>query len=86
MKSNGAIVGKPLITEAGIFFTTDAGTLYALTFDGGTRWTKDFEATLHTGPVAAGELILVATDEGGLVLIALDADGLQKWQYSPSEE
>ncbi|HBY09213.1 MAG TPA: hypothetical protein DEH22_16080 [Chloroflexi bacterium] len=86
IKSNGAIVGKPLITADGIYFTTEAGTLYALTLEGSTRWTKDFEATLHSGPLAVGDTILIATDEGGLVLFALDAEGLQKWQFSPSEE
>ena len=86
VKANGDIVGKPLVTEDGIYFTTDAGSLYALTLEGGTRWTKEFEATLHSGPVAAGDLILIATDEGGLVLYALDAEGLPKWQFTPSEE
>jgi outer membrane protein assembly factor BamB len=84
--TEGRIVGTPLLTEDGIYFTNDAGTLYAINREGATRWTKDFEATLHTGPVAAGDLILVATDEGGLVLYALDSGGLQKWQFSPSEE
>ncbi len=79
------IVGTPLLTEDGIYFTNEAGTLYALTREGATRWTKDFDATLHTGPVLAGDLILVATDEGGLVLYALDSEGGQKWQFSPSE-
>ena len=80
------IVGTPLLSEDGIYFTNEAGVLYALTKAGATRWTKDFEATLHTGPIATGDLILVATDEKGLVLYAMDSEGLQKWQFSPSEE
>ena len=86
LQTGSDIVGTPLLTEDGIYFTNEAGTLYALTHDGATRWTKDFEATLHTGPVAAGDLILVATDEGGLVLYAIDSGGSQKWQFSPAEE
>jgi outer membrane protein assembly factor BamB len=86
LETGSNIVGTPLLTEDGIYFTNEAGTLYALTREGATRWTKDFEATLHTGPVSTGDLILVATDEGGLVLYALDSEGLQKWQFSPSEE
>jgi outer membrane protein assembly factor BamB len=86
MKSDGAIVGKPLITDDRIYFTTDAGSLYALTLEGVTQWSKNFEATLHSGPVSTGDLILIATDEGGFVLVALDANGLQKWQFTPSEE
>ncbi len=86
LQTESNIVGTPLLTEDGIYFTNEVGTLYALTRDGATRWTKDFEATLHTGPVATGDLILVTTDEGGLVLYALDANGGQKWQFSPSEE
>jgi len=86
LQTGSDIVGTPLLTEDGIYFTNEAGTLYALTHDGATRWTNDFEATLHTGPVAAGDLILVATDEGGLVLYAIDSGGSQKWQFSPAEE
>ena len=55
IQTESAIVGKPLLTEDGIYFTNEAGTLYALTREGATRWTKDFEATLHAGPVAAGD-------------------------------
>jgi outer membrane protein assembly factor BamB len=86
IQSDGSIVGKPLLTDDGVYFTTEAGSLYALTLEGGTRWTKQFEATLHSGPVATGDLILIATDEGGLVLFALDANGSQKWQFSTLEE
>jgi outer membrane protein assembly factor BamB len=80
------IVGTPLITDDGVYFTNEAGTLYALTKDGATRWTKNFEATLHTGPIATGDFILVATDENGLVLYAMDSEGAQRWMFSPSEE
>ena len=86
VQADGEIVGQPLVTEDSIYFTTDAGSLYALTLEGGTRWMKGFDATLHSGPVATGELILIATDEGGLVLYALDTEGLPKWQFTPSEE
>ena len=86
VQTDGKIVGTPLLTDDGIYFTNEAGMLYALTREGATRWSKDFESTLHTGPVAAGDLILVATDEGGLALFALDSGGLQKWEFSPSEE
>jgi outer membrane protein assembly factor BamB len=86
VQTGGKIVGTPLLTEDGIYFTNESGMLYALTREGATRWTKDFGATLHTGPVAAGDTILVATDEGGLILYALDTEGLQRWQFSPSEE
>jgi outer membrane protein assembly factor BamB len=86
LQTGSDIVGTPLLTEDGIYFTNEGGTLYALTHDGATRWTKDFEATLHTGPVATGDLILVATDEGGLILYAIDSQGSQRWQFSPAEE
>jgi outer membrane protein assembly factor BamB len=86
LQTESDIVGTPLLTEDGIYFTNEAGTLYALTHDGATRWTKNFEATLHTGPVTTGDLILVATDEGGLILYAIDSEGSQRWQFSPAEE
>jgi outer membrane protein assembly factor BamB len=86
VQTGSDIVGTPLITSDGIYFTNEAGTLYALTREGTTRWTKDFEATLHTGPIAASDVILVATDTEGLELYAIDSEGLQRWQFSPSSE
>ncbi len=86
VQTSSDIVGTPLLTEDGIYFTNEAGTLYALNREGATRWTKNFEATLHAGPIATGDLVLVATDEGGLVLYAIDSEGAQKWQFTPSEE
>jgi outer membrane protein assembly factor BamB len=86
IQTGADIVGTPLITNDGVYFTNESGMLYALTKDGATRWTKNFESTLHTGPIATGDLILVATDEGGLVLYAMDSEGAQKWMFSPTEE
>ena len=86
VQTGSDIVGMPLLTEDGIYFTNEAGTLYALTREGTTRWTQKFDATLHTGPISAGDLILVATDEEGLVLYAIDSEGLQRWQFSPSSD
>jgi outer membrane protein assembly factor BamB len=89
IQTGSDIVGTPLLTEDGIYFTNEAGMLYALTREGATRWTKEFnETTLHTGPIAAGELILVATDADGLKLYAINSDGLENWPepFSPSEE
>jgi outer membrane protein assembly factor BamB len=86
LQTGSDIVGTPLLANDSVYFTNEAGTLYSVTKEGATRWTKDFNATLHSGPIAAGDLILVATDEGGLNLFAVDSEGLQKWQFSPSEE
>jgi outer membrane protein assembly factor BamB len=87
-KNTGSdIVGTPLLTEDGIYFTNEAGKLYALDREGATRWERDFNgASLHSGPVAAGDLILVATDTEGLALYAIDSENRQQWQFSPTEE
>ena len=86
LSTGSDIVGTPLLTEDGLYFTTQDGTFYAVTREGATRWTKEFEQPLHAGPVAAGDLILIATDKGDLTLYAFDANGAQQWQFTATKE
>jgi len=86
LPTGSEIVGTPLLTDDGLYFTNQAGTLYAVTRDGATRWTKEFDQPLHSGPIAAGDLLLVATDKGDLTLYAFNAEGAQQWQFTTAEE
>jgi len=80
-QSDGSIVGKPLVTEDGIYFTTETGSLVSLTPDGAIRWNPTFETSLHAGPVASGDLILITTSDPENLIISVDANGVQKWSF-----
>ncbi|MBU0512434.1 MAG: PQQ-binding-like beta-propeller repeat protein [Chloroflexi bacterium] len=81
IQPDGSIVGMPLVTEDGIYFTTEEGSLISVTTDGAIRWNQSFDESLHAGPVAAGDLILVASSQPENLLIAIDANGVQKWSF-----
>lgn len=81
-----AIVGTPLVVGEVVYFGAASGILYAVnTSDGSPRWNKVFEGKLHFGPVAAGDLILVAPTRGDQLLFALDQNGNQMWAFSEPE-
>jgi outer membrane protein assembly factor BamB len=82
IQPGGAIVGTPLITPEGIFFTTESGSLVAVNAEGTIRWNQPYETSLHTGPVSAGNSILIATSNPESLLIAVDPSGVQKWVFA----
>ncbi len=81
IQPDGAIVGKPLVTEDGIYFTTEGGSLVSVTPEGAIRWNQALETSLHAGPVAAGDSILIATSNPENLLIAVDNNGVRKWSF-----
>jgi outer membrane protein assembly factor BamB len=85
IQPGGSIVGKPLVTEDGIYFTTETGSLVSVTLDGTILMNQPYESSLHAGPVAAGNTILLTTSDPANLLIALDANGVQRWSFSLSK-
>ena len=81
IQPGGPIVGKPLVTEEAIYFTTDDGSFVCVNHEGAIRWNQPFETSLHAGPVAAGEVLLIATSDPERLLIAVDHNGVQKWTF-----
>lgn len=79
---DSAIVGTPLVTEDGIYFTTEAGSLVCVNSEGAIRWNQPFETSLHAGPVIAGDTLLISTSNPEMLLIALDTNGVQRWSFS----
>jgi eukaryotic-like serine/threonine-protein kinase len=81
----GAITQSPLIADDKIYFTTDPGSVYALDLNGTTLWNKNLgeKVKAFTSPVKAGDLILVAQIGTDGLLVAFDAQGNQKWVFTP---
>ena len=83
VQPGGAIVGTPLVTDSGIYFDTEDGSLVSVNADGTIRWNQPFEGnSLHAGPVLAGDFILISTSNPENILVAIDSNGVQKWSYS----
>lgn len=83
MPGSGAIVGKPLVTAEGIYFTTDEGSLVFVSHDGVIQWNQTFEGNLDTGPVAAGDLIILAANNSDTLLYAVNQNGTLVWSFTP---
>jgi outer membrane protein assembly factor BamB len=80
---DGPIVGTPLISNATIYVSTEAGTLYALTTDGTIRWSQNVEGKLHAPPQVVNDVLLVAPTSGDDLLVALNKNGAILWSFSP---
>ncbi|MBN1667624.1 MAG: PQQ-binding-like beta-propeller repeat protein [Anaerolineales bacterium] len=82
---SGAIVGKPLVTAEGIYFTTDEGALIFVTHAGVIQWNQTFEGQLDTGPVAAGDLIILAANNADTLIYAVNQNGILVWSFTPGK-
>jgi outer membrane protein assembly factor BamB len=87
LEADGGILGTALVLDGKVYFGTETGKIYRVDSGGDTGW--DF-AIIHTvagkvyGPLAAGgDRILVGVVGGDAILVAIDLDGSEKWDFSP---
>lgn len=85
IKPNGPITGSPLVMNDFIVIGTESGTAYAIDHDGNIVWQQAIGGRLFTAPAQSGELILFSPMETDSVLVALDFDGRQVWQFTPAK-
>ncbi len=85
IQTTSSIVGKPLVADGTIYFTNEEGSITAIDSNGSTRWSQPIEGSTHAGPIAAGELILVATSSPETLLVAYNANGTQKWHFGEAQ-
>jgi len=84
-EADSAIVGTPLLAEDGIYFANETGSLVSVNYEGAIRWNQPLETSLHTGPILAGDTLLIATSNPEKLLIAVDPNGVQKWFFGLGE-
>lgn len=84
-KLSSAVVGSPLVNGGNIIVGTEAGNLYVFDNAGNQIRTTALDGKLYASPVAAGDLILVASTGGQSLLVALAQDGTQKWAFTPAK-
>lgn len=88
---NAPIIGTPLVIDDFIVVgtegqdETDTGKAYAIDSNGGVVWQQSITGKLYTAPVEGNDLILFAPMEADAVLVALDHDGRQVWQFIPEK-
>lgn len=92
LKLNAPVTGTPLVLEdfivvgtEGSADETDPGKAYAIDREGAILWQQTITGKLYTAPVQGGDLILFAPMETDAVLVALDHDGRQVWQFIPEK-
>ncbi len=85
LKPNGPIVGSPLALDAFTVIGTESGTAYAIDSTGTILWQKTVGGQLYSAPVQGGDLILFSPMETDSILVALDHDGRQVWQFTPEK-
>jgi eukaryotic-like serine/threonine-protein kinase len=82
---NGAITGTPLVTGDNIVVGTEAGNIYFLDRTGKDLRPFSVSGKVHSSPVAAGDLILIAPTGGDATLVAFDQSGAVKWSFTPAK-
>lgn len=85
VQPDGPITASPLIQNDHILLATESGSVFALDRDGSQLWTEEIGGKIYTTPVAAGDLILIASLETEFYLTALDQNGRQSWKFPPSK-
>ena len=85
IQPDGTIIGSPLVTEDFIVIGTESGTAYAINREGATVWQYPIGGKLYTTPVQGDDLILFSPMEmeNKAILVALDLEGRQVWQFTP---
>jgi outer membrane protein assembly factor BamB len=82
--SKQGITGTPLVLGEVLYFGSESEDLIALNKETGTqRWSKNFEGKLNAGPQSTGEVIIIAPTSRDEILVAMDLDGRQLWQFIP---
>jgi outer membrane protein assembly factor BamB len=85
VQPDGTILGTPLVTDEFVVIGTESGTAYAYDRTGATLWQQAIGGQLYSAPVQSGDLILFAPTETDSMLVALDAEGRQVWQFTPEK-
>ncbi len=82
-KQDSAIVDTAALTDQGVVFGTEAGSVVYLDSNGKTLWNRTINGKLYTSPLFTGGQILVAPTQGTDLLVAFDLNGNQAWTFVP---
>jgi outer membrane protein assembly factor BamB len=75
-----------LLGDEALYFSTEAGSIYVLDYNGTTLWNRAVGGKLYTTPVLASDKILVATTGKDEIIFAFDKSGNQLWAFIPEKK
>ncbi|WP_336035611.1 PQQ-binding-like beta-propeller repeat protein [Halobacterium yunchengense] len=75
--TDGSLPVAPVVADGRVHLASRDGTVYALTPDGGTAWTRTVEHRIYTRPTYGDGRLFVLTAAD---IVAFDADGEQEWR------
>ncbi|MDH3943215.1 MAG: PQQ-binding-like beta-propeller repeat protein [Anaerolineae bacterium] len=87
LQADGGIIGTPLVIDERVYFGTEAGKIYRIETTESGDW--DFsiihtvEGKVYSPLVLAGDILLIGVVEGESILVVIDMDGNEKWDFSP---
>jgi outer membrane protein assembly factor BamB len=82
----GSIIAGPLVTADQVVYVTELGHVQSLSKDGASKWVADFPKNkIYTPPLLVGDLIVVAPMGSDFLMVAYDANGVQKWKFTPAK-
>jgi outer membrane protein assembly factor BamB len=82
---SGGVIGSPAVLQNKVAVGTDSGTLYFITLDGKTVSPVSVGGKIYSSLASNGSLVLVSSTGASALLTALDANGTQKWSYTPTK-
>jgi outer membrane protein assembly factor BamB len=80
-----ALYGTPALLENGVIYSSEAGNIILVDFNGVKQWNRTIDGSLYSGVVLAGDTLLVGVTKGKITLVAYDLNGNLKWSYPPAE-
>lgn len=86
LNPGGRIVSAPLVLDGMVYFGTDQGTLIAANREGGIQRNQELSGKIYTSPDGNQDTFLVAPTEHDALLLAFNENGVQRWDFAPSED
>lgn len=84
--SESPITGKALVQNDKVFFSTQAGVLYAIDDKGNPVWNRPIGGKLNGDVISSGDLLFVAPLEYDSLIVAMDEAGNQQWSFIPPKD
>jgi outer membrane protein assembly factor BamB len=88
-QSKIGIAGTPLVVGDSVYFVSENSQFFALDKNNGAPlrgFPIEVGGSLYTGPVQAGDMILIAQVGADDLLSAYDLQGIKLWSFRPVEQ
>lgn len=81
------VTGTPLVVNDVVYYGSENGNLYAVdAANGDPIWNQATGGEVLSAPQLVGDLIVVALNGADTPLVAYDANGVQRWTFTPEEQ